>query len=374
MAQPIEKSPYSDANYEQLKHEPNPVITPYKHAEARELYDSEGIRIDTRYVELENGLVYPVTSSHISRFSRHTSEGTRGISHFEGVAWILRPDQQDSIYQQRLITLGRQGIEGTVVGIPQNFGTFISYDDNVNNMAGIFVNEAFEHNRDGSVAKYSGVSQAAMNGTGLVVLGEQEHGIHPIDAHLNVLCLPDGVKIKGIRDIGRVGMQLWETFRKMPYELQAVCSFANLDREGQKRLLATADLSPTALYTQPQMLRSLLSGRTGDFARRLPEDILTVAELYDNDALSRSRRWVRILGRNAGIAIQYCMDSAHVDCVSEIKQSSFTEYQTASATVLKENPQLRSSPESIGKEHRRLMNEQFPQFTTSNVPDAILRN
>lgn len=370
MSQPNEIYPWSQATYEQLAHEPNPVITPYKRADARELYDDGGVRVETRMIELENGLVYPVTSSHLSGY---VPEGLKGLSHFEGVAWILRPDQQDSIYQQRLVNLGKLGIEGTVVGIPQNFGQFISYDDNVNNMAGIFVNEAYEYGRDARVAKASGISQAAMNGTGFVVLGEQEHGINTVDAHLNVLCLPDGVKIKGIKDIGRVGMQLWETVSKIKYEARSVANFAKLDKNELKKLLATADISLSALYTQPQMLRSLLSGRTGDFAKQLPDDLLVVAELYDDDALSRARRWVKILGKKAGIAMMYHLDSAHVDCVSEIKQSTFTSYQTASATVLSENPHLRSSPETISAEFLALMKERYPEFTESNVPASILR-
>lgn len=371
MAQPLEQlSPWRSVAIDRYERELNPVVTPYKHSEATTLYDEGGVMVETRNVRLKNGLVYPVTSSHISG---HVPEGLNGLSHFEGVAWILRPDQQDSIYQQRLVTLGKLGIEGTVVGIPQNPGTWISYDDNVNNMAGIFVNEAFEYDRDARVAKFSGISQAAMNGTGLVVLGEQNHGINPIDAHLNVLCLPDGVKIKSAKDIGRVGMQLWETVSKVKHELRSVVNFASLEKDELKKLLATADISWSALYTQPQMLRSLLSGRTGDFAKQLPDDLLVIAELYDDDALSRARRWVQILGKKAGVAMMYYLDSAHVDCVSEIKQSTFTGYQKASAEVLLENPQLRSNPETIGSEFRKLMQRNFPEYTESSLPDSIPR-
>lgn len=370
MAAPNEMlSPWYTAAAEQIEREPNPVVTPYKRAEARTLYDQDGILIETRNVRLKNGLIYPITSSRVSR----QPEGLEGLSHVEGVAWILRPDQQDSIYQQRLATLGKLGVEGTVIGIPQNFGTWIGYDDNIDNMAGIFVNEAFEYGRDPQVVKKSGVSQSSMNGTGFIVRGKQHHGIHTIDAHLNVLSMPDGLKIKQVKDIGRVGLQLWETITKLPYEFKAVSNFVKLDRDSQKRLLATADISLSALYTQPQMLRSLLSGKTGEYAKELPEDTLVIAELYDKDALSRARRWVRILGKNAGVAMDYCMDSAHVDCVSEIKQSNWTRYQTASVRVLHDNPQLRSDPENISANFLALMREQHPEFTESNVPPSVLR-
>ncbi len=370
MAAPNESlSPWYTAAVEQIEREPNPVVTPYKRAEARTLYDQDGVLIETRNVTLQNGLVYPVTSSRVSR----QPEGLEGLSHVEGVAWMLRPDQQDSIYQQRLATLGKLGVEGTVIGIPQNFGTWIGYDDNIDNMAGIFVNEAFEYGRDPSVAKKSGVSQAAMNGTGLIVRGKRHHNINTVDAHLNVLCLPEGVRVRSVKDVGRVGMQLWETISKIQYELRAVSNFVKLDRKSQKQLLATADISLSALYTQPQMLRSLLSGKTGEYAKELPEETLVVAELYDKDALSRARRWVRIFGKKASVAMDYCMDSAHVDCVSEIKQSNWTRYQTASVEVMRENPQLRSDPENIGAKFLTLMREQHPEFTKSNVPASVLR-
>lgn len=365
MAQPLEKLHPEWYNLAQLEQgrEPNPVVTPYKKSETRELFNENGLIINHRYLTMKNGTIYPVLSSHFAA-GKHIPLGLQGMAHVEGVGWITRPadpdEKNESLYVQRAKLLGTLGVEATVVGIPQNFGKWISYDDYVDDINSITVNEAIEHDRDPSVVLRSGISQAAMLGTGLTVRGKEVHDINTVSAHLSVLCLPDGIKLK---DWKYIPGHLLETLAYLPFELRAAKRMIELEKEKRDALLPTADTSRTALYTQPQMLRSLLSGKTGEYALQLPE-IAILAEMHKKDALARGKRWKNsYLGDHPSVRINLDKDKSHADIVDEIIQSNWGEFETANISVLRAHPEFRAHPESIGRNVLYVMRNEFPQFT-----------
>lgn len=363
MAHPQETfiSPWHHDAVDMHEREPNPVVTPYKKSEARTLYDQDGLLIEHRNVTMKNGTVYPVLSSSISRY---VPSGLNGLAHAEGVGWTTRPE---GLYVERQKHLGSLAIEATTIGIPQNIGTFISYDQYVDDFESILINEAVEHGRDPSVAIKSGLSQSAMLLFGLIVRGRQEHGVHTLSAHAAVPCLPDGIKLEHWM---HVPGHLIETASKLPYELYAFKRISEMNEEKRKALLPTLDTSKRAPITQLQMLPSLLSGKSGEYALQLPDDVTTVVELKKKDMLSRERRWrKKYLKDKSAAKIVRDRKGTHADVVSEICQSNWGDFETANAELFREHPEIRSSPRTAGAKLMELMRIHYPQYTNPS-PDS----
>jgi hypothetical protein len=360
MAQPVEHlSSWHPLAAAQHEAEPNPVVTPYKKSDARVLYDEGGLLIEHRYVEMKNGLVYPVLSSHVSG---HVPEGLRGLAHVEGVGWTTRPE---GLYVERQKLLGSLAVESTTIGIPQNIGTFISYDDYANDFESIVINEALERDRDPRIATKSGLSQSAMLLFGLIVIGKRDHGVNTVSAHAAVPCLPDGITAEHWRHIPG---HLIETASKLPYELNAFKRITQMDQEKRKMLMPTVDLSKRAPITQLQMLRSLLSGKSGEYALQLPDDVPVVVELKDKDMLSRARRWrKKYLKDKQNAKIVRDRDGSHADVVSEISQSNWSDFEIANATLLREHPELRSDPTTAAGKVLELLKIHYPQYTNEDA-------
>jgi hypothetical protein len=355
-----EVTPSDDFRWHQLakqqeEKETNPVVSPYRRSEAREMFNEGNVRIEHRLVTMKNGTVYPVLSSRVLGV---VPEGLKGLAHTEGVGWTTRPE---GLYVERQKLLGNLAVEATTIGIPQNFGTFIDYDQYVDDVESILLREAIEYGRDPQASLASGLSQSAMLLMGLIVRGREVHHRETLAAHAAVLCLPKGITLKNWQGIPG---EVIETVKKLPYELNAGRRLMKMDEEKRGALIPTADLAWSALYTQPQMLPSLLGGKSGEYAQQLPDDINVYAELKKKDALSRAEVWRsdEYLGQKPSVRIEFDEDGSHADVVSEISQSNWGGFVTAEIALLRENPSIRSNVTTAARNLLALTREQYPQY------------
>lgn len=331
--------------------EQNPVITPYKKREAKTFYDKNGIIIDKRPIELADGMQYHVLSS---RINKHLPSGLDGVAYQESVAFCTRPE---GLYVHRLIKMAELGIEGTVISSPQNFGRYFTFDQNAHNHLSIIHNEAMEFDRDPDFINLGGISQGAMYGNGVIDLAPK-HGINVLTAHLNVPCLPNGFHPTDIE----------ETLRKAPNELTSFGTYTKMGLLALSRMAPTADLSKEALYVQAQCLPALMSGETGRHARNINTDLMVLVEVFLGDFLSRGRVWrdeiykdkpnVKVVARNGG---------SHLHCVNPESHMSFMDFETAVATILRENPHIRANPQNAAKQLYTKIIEQYPEYRKDTV-------
>jgi len=329
--------------------ESNPVVTPYKHSEAKVFYDRNGIVIEKRPVRLADGMRYDVLSS---RLTKSVPEGLEGLAYEESVAFCTRPE---GLYVKRLIKMGELGIAGTVISAPQNFGKLFTFDENAHNHLSVMHNEAVEFGRDPDFITVGGISQGAMYGNGILDLAH-EHDTTVLAAHLGAPCLPNGLSPSDIL----------ETLEKAPNELKAFGSFTKMGMLALLRMGPTADLTPEALYVQLQCLPALLSGRTGEHARNINPDVLVAVEVFLGDCLSRGRTWRdTIYNDKPNVKVFAKEGGAHLNCVDNESQSSWLAFQAAIATTLRENPRIRSDKTTAAKILRELITEQYPQYGTN---------
>lgn len=359
MAQPFfeleQSSPWHQQALDNNERELNPVVTPYKDVDAKLLHDSEGIVIKKRLLTLKGGEQYWVTSSDLEKPVPH---GLEGFAHYEGVAYTLHPE---GLYVKRLIELGKLGISGSVFSIPENKGLFITYDTNVSNYLSLANNEALEHGRDPELVTTSNISQGSMNAFGFIEHAP-EHGINVAAAHLDVPCLPDGIRPEHWKYLPG---HIVETLVKLPVEVAVIVgAIMRMSKKERQELLPTVDLRPEALIVQGQMLPSLLSGSTGKAARNLPNTLPVVVKLGGLDALSRDKRWINsYIGDKDNVRIKRRRFGAHGDVVDSRAQASMIGFQGAVGEILTEMPSLRAHPEKAGTKILEVMREEYPQYT-----------
>jgi hypothetical protein len=314
------------------------------------MYDKNGVHIHKRPIEMEDGTRYVVLSSQINR---HLPPSLDGLAYEESVAFCTRPE---GLYVRRLINLGRLGIEGTVISSPQNRGKYFTFNENAHNHLSIIHNEAVEFGRDPDYILFGGISQGAMYGNGTLNLAPK-HEITPLAAHLSVPCLPDGV---GPRTMIA---DLKETVSKAPNELRSLLASTKLGLATLLRMGPTADISPEALYVQPQCMPALLSGKTGEHAKNFSEDPLVLVEVFLGDALSRGRVWrdkvykdkpnVKVIAKDGG---------AHMDCITEESHASWLAFMTAVRHTIVDNPEIRYNRLTAAKMLRQKILEQYPEY------------
>ena len=356
MAQPLEQlSPWHQVAIDNFDHEPNPVITRYKDVEAKVLYDSGGVTIKKRLLELKEGEKYWVTSSDIDR---PVPEGLQGFSHYEGVAYTLHPE---GMYVNRLKALAKIGISGSVFSIPENTGLFITYDKNVNNYLSLTNSESYEHGRDPELVTTSDISQGSMNAFGYIEHAN-EHGINVGAAYLDVPCLPDGIRREHLKYLPGHAL---ETAIKLPFELVAIAGIImRMSKDEREELLPTVDLRLRGLIVQAQMLPSLLSGGTGKSARNLPNNLPVVVNQGGLDALARAKRWENsYIGDKDNVLIRNRRFGVHGHVVDQKDQQGMYGFQGAVAEILTEVPSIRSNPKIAGAQILAIMRQEYPQYT-----------
>lgn len=310
------------------------------------LYDRNGILIENRWVQTEDGKKYNVTSSTIFNSE---PERINNVSALETTAFLTQPK---GMYVHGLLTLGKLGMEGTVVSSPHGVG-ITSLDHGAHNVLAIGHHDTLRNNRNLTYQVHEGKSRGAMYA---MPMNRYAHkfGKHLIFNHLTAPCIPERPKI--LRVLKGIGPGVTE-------EILTLESAFDIDASARFHYGSTLDTSWDAGLVHAQEGLALLTGDAGWHAQYMSETTFGFTHNTARDGLCNAAMWQMIFSKFEGMTVQTEPRGGHMNIIGRKFHEQFRANMTTVHDVLADNPSVLSgSPDDVIRSFSNLAAEQNPKL------------